>query len=193
MALVEPAKPKATVTETPRGLEIVVPAKRNWFIILFLGVWLCGWAMGELMVPRSFSSNTPDPGALLFVGAWLVLWTIGGGVAIYIFLWSLVGRERVLVSASRLAIKRDVLGFGRLREYELTHVSDLRVSPSTYSPFDFRSSLQFWGIGGGVIAFDHGAATVRFGAALEEGEAKSIVARMRSRARFGAAAAQPKR
>ena len=176
------------MTETPRGLEIVIPAKRNWFVMLFLAAWLCGWLAGEIMVPTTFFPNAPDSGALLFVGAWFVMWTIGGGFAIYIFLWSLVGRELILLSASRLSLKHDVLGLGRLREYEVTHVSDLRVSPSTYNPFDFRSGLRFWGIGGGVIAFDHGAATVRFGAALEEGEAKSIVARMQSRARLRSAA-----
>jgi hypothetical protein len=61
-------------------------------------------------------------------------------------------------------------------------MSDLRVSAPTLGNFDFRAGLQFWGIGGGVIAFDYGAATVRFGAGLDEGEAKSIVATMCSRA-----------
>jgi hypothetical protein len=170
------------------GLEIVIPAKRNWFITLFIGAWLCGWLVGEIMAPTSFLLGARDAGTRLFIVAWFVMWTIGGGFAIYIFLWSLVGRERVLVSSSLLTIKREVFGLGRLREYELAHVSDVRVSPRTYNPFDFRSGLQFWGVGGGAIAFDHGAATVRFGAALEEGEAKSIVARMRSRARFSSAA-----
>jgi hypothetical protein len=136
------------------------------------------------MVPLSFFSETADPGAAAFAVVWFAMWTLGGGFALYVFLWSLVGRERVLLSSSRLAIKRDLLGFGRLREYELAHVGDLRVSAPTFGYFDFRAGLQFWGIGGGVIAFDHGAATVRFGAALEEGEAKSIVATMRSRAGF---------
>jgi len=34
------------MTETPMGLEIVIPAKRNWFITLFIGAWLCGWLVG---------------------------------------------------------------------------------------------------------------------------------------------------
>jgi hypothetical protein len=125
-----------------------------------------------------------DPGTLLFIAVWLVLWTIGGGFAIYVFFWSLVGCERVLLSPSHLAIKREIFSVGRLREYELAHVSELRVSPNTFNPFDFRSGLQFWGIGGGTIAFDHGAATIRFGAALEEGEAKAVVLAIRSRAKI---------
>jgi hypothetical protein len=143
LAIVEPAKPKATITGTSSGCEIVVPPKRNWFITVFLGVWLCGWAMGEITVSRSLFFTDFDRGALLFTAVWLVFWTIGGAFVAYIFLWSLVGRERVVLSPARLSIKRELLGFGRFREYELAQVSDLRVSPSTYNPFDFRSGLQF--------------------------------------------------
>lgn len=70
---------------------------------------------------------------------------------------------------------------GRVREYDVQHVRELRVSPMPYNPFDFRSALQFWGVGGGLMAFDYGAATIRFGAGLEEGEAKSIIAKVKSR------------
>src|SRR3990172_2835179 len=174
MPLVAPAKPKATIVQNTQGLEIIIPAKRNWFVTLFLGVWLCGWAFGEIVVPTQFFARDAEPGALLFTAVWLILWTIGGGFALYVFFWSLAGRERIVLTTSRLAIKRKLFGMGRVREYDLAHVRDLRVSPSPYNPFNFRSGLQFWGVGGGVMAFDHGAATVRFGAALEESEAKSI-------------------
>jgi hypothetical protein len=182
LVVVSPARPSASIAETSRGLEVVVPARRNWFITLFLGAWLCGWAMGEVLVPANFFARDADAGAKVFAAFWLVGWTLGGGFALYVFFWSLVGRERILLGPSMLSIKREVFGMGRLREYELTHVRNLRVSPSAYNPFDFRSGLQFWGIGGGSIAFDYGAGTVRFGAALEEGEARSIIERMRSRA-----------
>lgn len=88
------------------------------------------------MVPATFLVRDGDPGAKLFAAVWLVAWTIGGGLALYVFFWSLVGRERILLTPSRLSIKRELLGMGRTREYELTHVRDLRTSPSTYNPFD---------------------------------------------------------
>ena len=182
VALVQPAKPRAKVADTPQGLEIVVPAQRNWFVTFFLGFWLCGWAIGEISVPLLFLSKHLNPGELAFMSVWLVLWTLGGGFALCGFLWMLAGRERVFLSPAHLSIKREIFRFGRLREYELSNVSDLRVAPNTYSPFDFRSGFAFWGNTGGVIAFDHGAATVRFGAGLEEGEAKSLVRAIRSRA-----------
>ena len=182
MAIVSPAQPKASVEETSRGLEVSIPARRNVFITLFLGLWLCGWAVGEIMVPTSFFAKDASGPAVPFVAAWFAMWTLGGGFAIYAFFWSLVGRERIVLSPATLSIQRELFGMGRVREYELVHVRDLRVAPSVYNPGDFRAGLQFWGVGGGIIAFDHGATTIRFGAGLEEGEAKSIVERMRSHA-----------
>ena len=40
------------------------------------------------------------------------------------------------------------------------------------------------GIGGGLIAFDYGAKTFRFGAGVEEAEAQGIVTRLKSRHAF---------
>lgn len=60
---------------------------------------------------------------------------------------------------------------------------DLRVGPVGFNPMDFSSSLQLWGIGGGVIAFDYGAKTHRFGAGLDEVEAKLTVTAIKKRSR----------
>lgn len=60
---------------------------------------------------------------------------------------------------------------------------DLRVGPVGFNPMDFSSSLQLWGIGGGVIAFDYGATTHRFGAGLDEVEAKLAVTAIKKRSR----------
>jgi len=186
LAIVSPAKPRASIEETSRGLEVIIPAKRNWLATLFLGFWLCGWAAGEILVPiATFAKGAPPWPANLFAAVWLGAWTLAGGFVLYIFLASLVGRERILLSPPTLSIQRELFGMGRVREYELVHVRDLRASLQKYSLYDFRSTFLFWGIGGGNIAFDHGAATVRFGAGLEESEARTIIERMRSRAAFG--------
>ena len=44
----------------PEGLEIVIPARRQVFVLLFLGVWLVGWLMGELTVIMQLFSRRLD-------------------------------------------------------------------------------------------------------------------------------------
>ena len=182
MAIVAPPRPRASIEEGPRGLEVVIPARRSWLLTGFLAVWLCGWAMGEVTVPRAFFAERAEPAAKMFAAVWLTFWTFGGGFVIYTILWSLAGRERLLVTPSSLSIQREVFGMGRVREYGLTDIRDLRTAPIAYNPAaTFRSGLQPWTGGPGLIAFDYGSATIRFGAGLEEGEARSIVERLRPR------------
>jgi tetrahydromethanopterin S-methyltransferase subunit E len=80
--------------------------------------------------------------------------------------------------------RRDIGGFGFDKEYDLVQMRDLRVAHLGVNPFDISSSLQLWGVGGGVIAFDYGARTYRFGAGLDEAEAKQIVTAIKQRYRI---------
>jgi hypothetical protein len=59
-------------------------------------------------------------------------------------------------------IKRDVLGLGRLREYELARVKGLRVAQHASVPFGSPRSMRSWGTGPGLISFDYGAKTFHF-------------------------------
>ena len=173
MARVEPATPRAHAADTPRGYEIVIPARRHLFVVLFLSVWLCGWAVGWTAAASELFSTEEIVKVDLFLAFWLTLWTIGGVAAVFALFWSLAGRQVVTLGPATLTIAHRLARFGRSREYDLEHVSNLRVSPLAYSADDVRA--RAWGFGGGSIAFDYGAATVRFGGAVEDAEAQMLV------------------
>ena len=46
-----PYQGRATIQDNITDLQITIPAKRNWFVIIFIGTWLGGWLMGEIAVP----------------------------------------------------------------------------------------------------------------------------------------------
>lgn len=192
MAKVSPGSARATITEEPRGLRIVIPARRNPFLILFLGGWLMAWAFGEIAAAQSvlaglgFEFQGPfnvqgSKDGLLFMAGWLLAWTAGGALAIVAWLWTVAGREIVTATDGTLTIKRSVLGRGPTREHEMAHVCAMRVAAEPFNPWDTQGLLRFWGMGGGPIAFDYGARTSRFGTALDEAEARQIVARLTAR------------
>lgn len=176
-------KIRATITGGPEGLEIVIPVRRHFFPLLFLGVWLVGWLMGETTAIRQIFSDRPG-GPAAFLLLWLILWTAGGGVAAYLWLWMLVGKERILMGASALHMKHDVLGLGRVRTYELLKIRNLRVAPPPAAPRGTGVMVGLPGVAGGLIAFEHAGKTVRFGASIDEIEARTIVERMRQRHSF---------
>jgi hypothetical protein len=154
---------------------IEIPARRNWFVILFLGFWLCGWALGEVMVPiKFFGGGVPAPAAL-FSLVWLGAWTLGGATAITIFAWMLAGREVITVTRDGLSIRRQVRGFGHTRTYDIAHLSRLRLEPHSYNIFDPQMALAFYGLGGGRVAFDYGSSTVRFDNRIDEPDALKVI------------------
>ena len=71
MARVAVPTAKASISDTADGLVINIPAAKNWFVILFMGFWLCGWAFGEFSVIRALAAGkTPGGASLSWSGGW---------------------------------------------------------------------------------------------------------------------------
>src|ERR1700719_1961236 len=185
MARVEIPQARAAVTETPTGLRISIPASRNWFVVLFVGFWMCGWLFGECAVIKTLITGKAGSANLFLVG-WLGAWTVGGGYAGYYWLWNVLGKELIVLGEPSLAIRSDVLGFGRVREFDLAEVRDLRVdsASSGLAKLGWGSSGQMPGASAGTIAFDYGAKTFHFGSGLDESEARQLIARLNTRYNF---------
>ena len=172
---------RATIEGGPEGLQIVIPAKRNPFAVVFLGIWLAGWLMGLLnAIARLSRDLASDP----FLVVWLAIWAVAGSVAAYAWLWMLVGKERILMGASMLNLTRDVAGFGFTRRYGLTRIRNLRVMLQPAGPRDFGATARAIGFTGGAITFEYEGKTVRFGGSIDAAEARVIVERMRQRHAF---------
>ncbi len=183
---VSPSPPRAVVVDTPAGLEITVPAKRNVVLLLFAGVWLVGWGFGEAVVIRQLASDGPRSVADLFLVGWLAAWTIAGGVVASKWLWTAFGKERIVLRPAELSLERKILGVGRTRRYDLGRVSNLRVAPWSDDPSDGTPGTRR-GPGGswrGAVAFDHGSRTIRFAEAVDVAEAMQLVERLESRHAF---------
>jgi hypothetical protein len=185
---IAPPGRRSSTRETSEGFEISIPAKRNILLMLFLAAWLVGWCFGEVFAAHELFLGT-DNAPVMFLGAWLIGWTLGGGFALYAWLWMLRGREVVVLRLDTLLTKRDLWGVGRSKEYDLGHIKSVRVAPLSWNPYDWSGAMQFWGIGGGPIAFDYGSQTVRLGSGVDEAEAREIVKELRSRHAFPEAAA----
>jgi hypothetical protein len=192
---VVPPTPRFQVEPLDTATRITIPSKKNWFIILFMGFWLMGWALGEVAVlgiiltsvlgiafGKTVAASASFAGISGFLLIWLGAWTVGGGYAIYTWLWQIAGKEVIEISSASISIAKKVLSFSHPKEYEASYIQSLRVSPpiqSTWSPFG--STGRVWGTGEGIIAFDYGAKTYRFGSGLDEAEAKMISSEIMTR------------
>lgn len=176
-----PLPSRVMIMETSDCLRLVIPYSRSWLVIGFLGFWICAWAVAEIIIPLRFLEGEAPPGGWSLMVVWFVVWTAAGVLAVYAWLWQVMGKEIVTVRDGRLTLRRDVGGVGLDKVYDLERVHELRVEPAVFDPMDLSMSLQLWGIGGGAIAFDYGGVTRRFGIGLDEAEANQAVAAIKKR------------
>ena len=136
------------------------------------------------MVAIQFLNGDAPPEGEFFMLAWFGVWTMSGVFAIYACLWQVLGKEIVTVRGQTFKTRRDIGGLGFGKEYALAQMRELRAEQAGFNPMEFSSSLQLWGVGGGVIAFEYGARTYRFGAGLDEAETKQVVTAIKKRYRI---------
>jgi len=180
-----PVPPRAArhrVEDTGDKLSIFIPSLKQWFQILTLGLWLIAFACGGLTGISSdfavlFSRGLG--GVKLSTFAWLGLWALVMGVGLFTLLWQITGEETIEITSQSIALKRTILGIMFFsKEYAAEYIQDLGVSivSSDTDIFGWSKRENLWGIGRGLLAFDYGAETVRFGSEVEEAEAKQILA-----------------
>lgn len=160
-----PTPLRATIKPRPGGLQITIPAKKNWSVLIFMSLWLCMWTGAEADVGGKAVFGHPSPFELI----WLCAWTIGGMWALYGFLWQLIGREEILATPLELSHRYRVLVWFGKRDYAWKSIVDLRYSAAcAEKPYS------------GNLVFDYGAETHRFGVQVDEAEGKQILEALKS-------------
>jgi len=165
---------RSTARGTTTGLEISVPAKLHLSVFVFLLVWLVLWAVTEFFQLRTVLTR-PAVSPAFF----LIVWTLGGALGLYIQLWMIAGREIVTLKSGSLTIKYALFGWVRVREYDLRHVTHLRVDPEPYDSEGPRLAALY-AFRTGPIAFEYEGRTIRFSDGVSEAEAHEIVAELES-------------
>jgi hypothetical protein len=178
---VAPASMRTSIVEGAGFVELRIPGSRNVFLVIFLLVWLGGWAFGELAViarllrgPSLAESAHPSPTAFMVV--WLVGWTAGGAYAAYAWVWTVFGREVVRLDGVVLSVSRQPIGIPRRRDFDWQEVRNLRIDRGRIRRWDLQRTPF-----DGRIAFDYGARTYRLGQGVDEAEAAMLIRELESR------------
>jgi hypothetical protein len=179
---IEPQTARFRSGDTPEGYRVVIPARRNWFVLLFLCAWLAGWVFGEVSALEDLMKGG-DKTPVAFLSFWLVGWTLGGAFAAATLLWQLAGREIITLGSGALSYRAEACGIGRTRSFRASEVKDLRSTDYSVSLFTNQRSWfpPVFGSGYGPVAFDYGARTFRVAPSLDEAEAKLLVGELSRR------------
>ncbi len=187
MATEKPYPGRAQVVETPDEIVITIPARRKWYLILFLTAWLGAWLLGEVFALGTVLGGYHGSGGefvSLFLLVWLTIWTVGGVHVIRRLVWMLAGREIISISQTEFRIHRQGQLFSNPKVYDVKEVKRLLVnSTGGIHPFfrEFHSS-GFWNMGNnGMLKFDYGLKTVHLAGGIDEAEARHLLERIEAK------------
>lgn len=193
MKIVTPPKPIHTSEIVDDEIVVTIPVKKRWFeIIIFLWfltiitppLYFLGRAIilyllfsvglyGDVpSVSGDATTNVPGTiGGLLFVVIVLLLIELW---IIYSLLWRFAGKEIVSANKDLLIVAQKLFNWKPYKAYKTSDISALRISRLNGYQNQLFSDLKSLFGHAGIIAFDYGAKTFRFGNGLDEVEAKQI-------------------
>ncbi|MEN8241704.1 MAG: hypothetical protein ABFS17_07275, partial [Chloroflexota bacterium] len=183
--------PRHTVEKSGSDVRVTLPVKRNLFYILWTGLFIFAWGQmlyaflasfifenPEFDLAKVTLSETENIAPIIVFGIIVllfILFFLGFGLlAIYSFLWLIIGKEIFEANSSVLKVTRQLYSWKRTREYAAEDVKDLRVTTKQLWFGSTRALQKLLG-SNGMIAFDYGAKTIRFGLEIDEAEAKQII------------------
>lgn len=170
-----PYQGRAIIEDNFDSVRITIPAKKNYFIILFMCVWLCGWFFGETSVIRELLNSTIKE-TNLFSIVWLAGWTLGGLFALKTIYWLLLGKECIEIGKGVLIMKRQGDPLSKTTFYDLNSCLSFRVQDDQMNVGSGRyNTLKSLNGRTGTIAFDYGMKTIRFGENMDEAEGKYLL------------------
>lgn len=181
----KPSDGRAIIEQGFNTLTITIPSKKNWFIIIFMCVWLCGWAVGEVSAIQMFTGDAMEFEVTAFMTVWLIGWTIGGAFVVLTILWQLFGREVIHVEWGVLKIEKSIFGQGLKKQYDIPTIKNLMFSPKRRrNNYGEEENSNTFGINEGRIKFDYGYKTIKFANDIDEAEARMIIKLLKENTNF---------
>lgn len=165
---------RVTFRKTQDGIGVYNPTRRRIGLVIFMLVWLCGWAMGEwIALSQLFGSGGPFA-VDLFLLVWVSFWTLGGLAALAVLAWNLVGVEKLfLIEGGGIVTER---GFGAITRRKVFRVD--QISDVGFSDKQRKDTANGVLSVGGVRFFSDGKPQ-SFGIELDDEEADRVVTLMR--------------
>ena len=178
MVVEKPEKGRAQVDEKGVFIYIIIPSRKNIFLVLFLCGWFGFWSIPETDIIKDLVQGTQSKGFEIFPLFWLMAWTVMGAMVLSVIIGVMAGKEVITLSPSMIKIERKAYGVGLSKEYFLSEVRNFRTQMSGES-MDY--GLEAWGFGGGRLAFDYELKTVKFASGIDESEAAYLLDRLKQK------------
>lgn len=169
MTINSPTTARLSHHRTTSGLGIEIPARRNYFVLVFLAVWIIPWTIGGLFAGYELIFGGSSIGEDLFLLVWMVGWAFGWAFVAYYILWQLFGYEMVFVTAGSLVLERRIFISFRRKIFAVTQIENMKSNVNS------RTADKKSAIGNPSICFEYGAKTIRFAFDLDTADTRYLL------------------
>lgn len=177
MSYVVPGTPRFTIKASLEGETLVIPARRDAFLVLSLTAWFGGWTIGGIAAIIAFLTSFHP-----FLAFWLCGWAVGWLMVLGVLSWMLTGRQSLRVIGSDLEIQTSAMGFTRRALYRGRDIGYWRASPEAgYAVGRQFPPMPVLGESRGAVRFSYGGRMCSTGFGLDETEALAVVDWLRKR------------
>ncbi len=176
----KPSPSSVTIKELPGYVELMIPAKKNWLLLVLPLFFVCFWWLsggGEQVV------NMFNKPFTLSVDLFWVVWV----AAIVVVLagnlwWLLAGREIITATKDTLKVKKRGQLFARTKIYKLRQARYFRIDDGTTIHTDgILDNNPPDQEGKGIICFEYGIKTIHFGENISADDGTYILQLLKER------------
>jgi hypothetical protein len=172
-----PLGSRLQIQHSPDALTITIPVRKNWVVIIFIGLVFLGWGLAEVIASIIILSKImTEPAGVVMLAAGVVIWSAGGYVIIRWLLWELNGKEIIRVEPHQLALEKASAVGVRPKYFDATMVHGLGHFVLDEDDWDTPRTPSKFLIGAtGVLQFKYQKDTVRFADGVDVREAEEIL------------------
>jgi hypothetical protein len=165
---------RISILKTPELLSIVIlPAADKKKLTIML-LWLMAWTTCGVIVFANYFKVT-DQNSKLFIIIYLSFWAYYEYKIGRAFIWRKFGKEKIWIKEGFLNYQREVNGKGKINQFELQLINDLKPVDIKAGSFSDLIEQSFWVKGGEKLELSYQAKVVRFGMQLNEKEAALVL------------------
>ncbi len=159
--------------EKSRLTIVILPEKLNWFKPLMLA-WLMMWYVVGAAVVWSYFSMKLTQQELIIIMIFAAFWIYYAQRVTRSYLWMVWGKELIKIDEASLSVKRSIKGYGKAKQFLVENIKNIKLDvPESHS---FMSAWEAapWMKGNERISFEYLGKVIRFGAKLNEKDAKLL-------------------
>lgn len=145
---------------------VILPTTEKGKLYLML-LWIVIWTgCGIVVLVNYFKLTNPD--AKTFIIVYLSFWLYFEYKITRAFIWKKYGREKLWLKQGKLFYQREVSGKGKIKEYEIDLISDLKLIELKPASLADTVNQSFWIKGGERMQFQYQNKIIPFGMQLTD-------------------------